>query len=473
MAHHRMAQQINDAKDSEDFFAILYELESGSPLAGAAAECPFFVMMPPTLHRRELWPNLLKELYLDSTLVETLTSSGFMPFDRELFLKKSLTDLFEALQLDATHTLIDLDYGILLCPHGTAIGNYPLDRGLLQRLQAVSPFFVQSPASVLAVGPIRAHYALHRTVPSVPEAIEFEVSSRAELDQIIQRITDSCREFPLQLWYRGQSRDYALADLRAYEAVCPWRNVIDSSLVPSLYRQAWDGRTDLSDYCSKLHTIQEYVLFMKSHLAMQPYTTRSEDGEACEKLSDAWGAYAGGMSVTEADQDGRPVATRDYHPAFNGMQQAFFLQHYGLPSNILDLTHSVDVALFFAQNEVTGDSRMARVDFSSKTPLIYIFFLLPGMDRFIDSQALSEHYRLERPLRQKCGLLCGASYINRNYYARFVGVKIHLKSPIEFNSMLTPQFMFPDRETDSFLNALLTFQRERGLTAVSPFELQA
>lgn len=196
--------------------------------------------------------------------------------------------------------------------------------------------------------------------------------------------------------------------------VCPWRNVIDSSLVPSLYRQAWDGSSELTEYCSNLLIIQDYVLIMKSHLAMQPFTTGPRDGEACEKLSDAWVAYSSGMSATQTDKDGRIIATRDYHPAFNGMQQAFFLQHYGLPSNILDVTHSVDVALFFAQNEVTGDSRMSRVDYSSKFPLIYLFFLLPGMDRFIDSLSLAEHYKLERSLRQKCGLLCGSSYINYN-----------------------------------------------------------
>ena len=472
MIHHRIAQQIVDAKDNDAFFDILYALESASPLAGAAAECPFFVVMPPTLDLRESWPELLKDLELERTLIDTLTSNGFMPFGRELFLKKTLTDIFEGLQLDATHTLVDLDYGILLRPQGGAIGNFSLDRGLLERLQAVDPYFVQSPASVLSVGPIRAHFALHRKVPSVPEAIEFEVSSRAELDQIIRRITDGCRDLPLQLWFRGQGSDYLLSDLRAYETVCPWRNVVDSSLIPSLYRQAWNGTSELSEYCSKLHAIQEYVLFMKGHLAMQQYTTRPRDGDALEKLSDAWGAYTGGMSVTQTDQDGRIIATRDYYPAFTGMQQSFFLQHYGLPSNILDITHSVDVALFFAQNEVTSDSRIVPVDYLSKDPLIYLFFLQPGMDRFIDSQTLSEHYKLERPLRQKCGLLCGASYVNRNYYARFIGVKIRLKNQIEFSTSLTPEFLFPDRKSDSFLDALLNFQQEQGLTSVAPFELQ-
>jgi hypothetical protein len=471
MAHQRMAEAINQASREEDYFDILFRLESVSPLAGAAAECPFFVLMPPSLKNRKEWLEILKDTGLDQQLIQTLTASGFMPFGREHFAKKTRSDIFEGLGTIASHTLVDLDYGILLLPIGPTIGNFSLDRELLERLQAVSPFFVQSPASVLSVGPMRAHYAMQRQNPSIPKVIEFEASSRSELDQILQKISAGCANLPMQLWFRGQSNDYLLADLRKFATVCPWRNIVDSSLVPSLYRQSWNGTSGLREYCSRLHTLHEYVLFMKSQLAMVPYTTRGTVGLPIEKLSDAWGAYTGGPTVTQTNQAGEIVATRDYHPAFLGMQQSFFLQHYGLPSNILDITHDIDVALFFAQNEATSDSVFIPVDYSAKSPLIYIFLLVPGMDRFIDSRTLSEHYRLERPLRQQCGLLCGASYITRNYYARFVGIKIHLKQPIEFKRDLSADYLFPDRSVDPFLDALLRFQQHRGLKDVAPFEL--
>ena len=80
MMHHRIAQQIVDAKDNVTYYVILYASESASSLAGAAAECPFFVLMPPTLELREPWPELLKDLEPERTLIDTLTSNWFMPF---------------------------------------------------------------------------------------------------------------------------------------------------------------------------------------------------------------------------------------------------------------------------------------------------------------------------------------------------------------------------------------------------------
>ena len=204
---------------------------------------------------------------------------------------------------------------------------------------------------------------------------------------------------------------------------------------------------------------------------MKPYVTRYENEEAVEKFSEAWGTYSGGFTVTQV-QDGQVSEIHDYHPAFSGLQQSFFLQHYGLPSNILDITRSLDVGLFFAQNHYDpGTNSYSPASRGHHHPVIYLFLLMPEFDRFIDSEELSETYHLERPLRQHCGLICGASYITRNFYSRFISIKIHIKNQIPYADELTPKYLFPNRDEDPFLDGLLRFKEASGINNLAPFFL--
>jgi len=208
---------------------------------------------------------------------------------------------------------------------------------------------------------------------------------------------------------------------------------------------------------------------MKARLDIRPYTSRTPNAPASEMLSEAWGPYTGGFTVTEV-RGGEPVQARDYHPGFYGLQQAFFLQHYGLPSNILDITHDLDVALFFAQNELTSDNVFVPAATATAQPLLYAFLLDKHLDRFLNSEALAEHHGLLRPLRQKCGILAGASWTTRNFYARFLAIRIKLKNHVPWGE-LTQEYLFPPPEEDTFLADLRDFQKQQSLGRVRPFVL--
>lgn len=466
--HGQRIRDLTDNSSEEQFFDTYSGLESSSPLSGAASECPYYVYMPPTLRPQEHWVDDCRDLQIARGELSQLFSSGFMPMSREVFQKKTLTDFFEALRINSDHTLVDTYYGLMLQKTETGMGNFLLDRAMLERMQQVHAHYKKSPASVLSIGAIRGHAALGDPQADAFSVREIPLSSRVELDRLITRVRVGLKGMSAQLWFRGQSSDYRISKLSGLEHLCPWRHADDTSLIPSLYRQAWSGSGSRLDYARMLVDLESYILFMRDRLQLKEYTTRQGSSDSVEKLSAAWGSYSGGLTATASDQAGNVTAIRDYHPGFSGLQQAFFLQHYGLPSNIMDITSDLDIALYFAQTRVSDGSVHALPE-DEYPAVVYLFLLVPLLDRFIDSQSLSEHYGLERPLRQKCGLLCGASYITRNYYSRFIAIKTVLEKPIQYSSDVTTAYVYPDRSEDKFLDALIEYSEKADLHSLKPF----
>jgi hypothetical protein len=169
--------------------------------------------------------------------------------------------------------------------------------------------------------------------------------------------------------------------------------------------------------------------------------------DASERLSQKFDRIAPRWSTIVNEQ-----VSHDYHHAFRSIQNVFFLQHYGLPSTVLDITKSLDVALFFAQNRVSGN-RFEPVDEDSN-PVVYVFLLVPQLDMFVDSGPLCEHYQLLRPLRQQCGLLAGASVLTRNDYSKFVAFKLRIRRRIT-DVEVTKQYLMPPLSDDTFLAKLV------------------
>lgn len=103
--------------------------------------------------------------------------------------------------------------------------------------------------------------------------------------------------------------------------------------------------------------------------------------------------------------------------------------------------------------------------------VLYAFILVPGIDGLLDSTTLSERFGLLRPARQQCGLLCGASFINRNHYARYISVKFRLRQKISYQPHITASYVYPSRQEDKFLDSLLKFaeRNQSELGNVLPF----
>ncbi len=125
------------------------------------------------------------------------------------------------------------------------------------------------------------------------------------------------------------------------------------------------------------------------------------------------------MTSTAVDQDGNEVYKKETYPGFFALQKSFFLQHYGLPS-----------------------------------------------------QQICKEHSLLRPQRQECGFIAGASMLNRNYYDRFISVKIYLDDFVEYANHITPNYLFPSKDEDSFFAELLKVKKDKNLNGIVPFELK-
>lgn len=458
-----LAQRINSAKNQKDWEEIFLQLEITGCFAAPAAECPFFVTTPPILEEKEQW-IAFRDPSIDEETWRRLTKSCFMPLDRALLERRSLTDIVEVAHTPATHPLVDLDYGLVLTPGGR-MRNFTLDQAHLMRVQELDKYFVQHPSAIFSVGAFRARALLELPSSTPWDVPEFEIEDRSELDAIINRLKERLgKNTKIELWFRGQTSDILLDGTLNTEPLCPWRSTRDSSLVPSLYRGAWHG-TDLRPYAEKLARIQKYVSFAGQHLGVKPFTVRQPDEAPIEKLPEEWNSYALSFTSHRSDGSGNHLSSHDYHHAFDGLQRSFFLQHYGLPSNILDITKDVDMALFFAQNKIDKEKRV--MEAPEGEAVLYAFILIPGLDRFLDSTILSERFGLLRPERQQCGLLCGASFINRNHYGRYISIKFRLRRRLPYPSHITAGYVYPPRDEDSFLDALLSYA-ERNKEEVGP-----
>jgi hypothetical protein len=379
------------------------------------------------------WP-LLRDFPIDEPAGRTLLANGFMPFDRERFVRRALADPWHAMSPERRFVYLDLDYGVLIFD-----GVHGFEYSLLDYLehQRYRKYYagMRDSSDVLGLGQHRA--AQLYAVTGERPVYECEVASRSELDGAVGRLRAGMRKFPnYELWFRGQTADHLLGDLtaEAEQGVCPWRSVRDSSLVPSLYRKsALPGRHgDWPEYC-------------------------------------AYGIEYGRLASFANRRFGVPgLGDDERNPAFRSIQGSFFLQHYGLPSTILDITRDLDVALFFAQCRIESGRRVA-VDHGQERPVIYVFLLRKGLDLFLDSAELLEGRDLLRPLRQQCGLIAGASFATRNTYAKFIALKIHLAAPID-DAAYPVEYIYPARHEDAFLQDLVRYQEGAQLTRLRPYE---
>ena len=145
-------------------------------------------------------------------------------------------------------------------------------------------------------------------------------------------------------------------------------------------------------------------------------------------------------------------------------------QHYGIESPLLDITKDVDIALFFAQNMLI-DNTYERLKPKESKPVIYVFILNSKLDPFIDSELLMKEFGALRPYRQKCGILSGSTNINKDFYSRFISLRIILDEPIDYNETYTPEYLFPDCKDDLFLKVLKGIQNNIDSQYIKPFEL--
>lgn len=411
-----------------------------------------------------------------------------MPFDTTRFNQLTGGHSWLALLTSRRFVPVDLDYGVVpYAEDEPTWANAAMWRMEIERYREHYPEIQQDSTLFLSLGAVR----LRRVAPefsdtSLHAAVTIEVGSRGEFDRIIARLRKWVGPERYQIWFRGQDNDYRLDDFSdaRSRSICPWRSQRDTSLVPSLYRELTKRLADPLGYARFCSEYARYSLFLSHDVNAPQFVERRVDDPPIEPIEADWyrrtmqptfvrtddGVSAfylrrPGQAITPP-QGKRVVGIRDYHPIWHGLQHVFFMQHYGLASPVLDITYSPDVALFFAQNH-WAKAAVSTVDFETSTPVVYVFLLRPDLDMFVNSQGLSEAFGLLRPKRQRCGLMFGASFINRNDYARFIALKLRLKRPISHT--VSPEYLIPSRAEDGFLERLLRFAAEQKFTALSPW----
>ncbi|MGR7025665.1 FRG domain-containing protein [Geodermatophilus sp. URMC 62] len=418
---------------------------------------------PTTALDRGEWMKANLDLQLDAGFASRLYYSGFAPLDPGVLNQAQVPNLLS--MQPGIHALVDLDYGMLLFA-GSA-GPEALDLDLREALAYVAayPHLALNPTDLLrSVGASRGKQALHRLfVPNLAQPPEVTIRTRKELSDLLTILGEWLTANPeFELWFRGQPGQYAIPALPANDAVLtPWRCKARASLVPSLYR-GYEGKvSDLAQYADFCAELVHVTHFVTRRLGISDWTPTPTDAPALLGLGRGAVEWESGRSV------GGETTTRYYLPYYRALQRSFFLQHYGLPSNILDITVDVDVALFFAQHRVIeGEWQRVHNEEHNAAPAIYVFLLHTGLDPFVPSKSLAEHYGLLRPLRQKCGMLGGASLMHRNKYARYVSLVVKLEQGID--SCYSPDYLFPPREEDHFLDQLLNYCDDEGIVTLSP-----
>jgi hypothetical protein len=467
----RRRESIGRFKDEFEAYKWFVNTQIFSPFQDAGAECPFYIVCPPSLRPRDKWIELLKHLPIPATILETLLANGFMPLDFDLLSQMARLDHWEnTFGIPARNTLADCDYGIVSTAHANRLGNANMDSGMVDRYARRAPFLNDTPQAIFSLGAIRGMVLLGETRTTVFPAIPTRmVATRAELDEIISDVSANAANANLMVWYRGQPAEYLLADFTSveYEPFIPWRSVRDPSLVPSLYRQAWNGLGSLPDYCTLLSDLEIYSLAASNNLGFLDSTQGAWLEEPTRILPGHFEEL--GLSTMLLDSEGNEEVN-DSRPGFGGLQRSFFFQHYGLPSPVLDITHSLDVALFFAQNRVR-EGRMVPIG-SDDHPVLYLLALDPTIDRCLYSAQLLRDHKLLRPIRQSCGLMAGASLITKNFYSRYISIRIELTAPVAYDQILTPQYLFPNRADDGMLDLLMTIADQHSIS-IRPFELNS
>jgi hypothetical protein len=424
---------LDEVRSEEELETKLDLIEGSLPTFHTAPEAPYFHLAPPTFCSPDTWWSLLRDFPVEEATGRRLLANGFMPFDRERFMRRALVDPWQAMSPNRRYVYLDLDYGILIFDREQGGFDFcPLNLRELERYRQRHPT-MPSYSGVYALAQYRAD--LLYAVAGAEPVYECQVASRAELDQAIGLLREGAKKFPqYQIWFRGQNTDFLLPDLanEVKRGICPWRAARDSSLVPSLYRPgALLGRIgDWREYCQFGIEYGRFIAFMNRTL-----------------------------DIPDLGDDEMGLAYRS-------IQGSFFLQHYGLPSSIMDVTRDLDVALFFAQYEASGGNKTL-VDFEKQRPVIYVLILNPAEDLVVDSAALLEGKGLLRPLHQKCGLIAGASFANRNAYAKFIALKVQLANRIDAVEHAL-DYIYPTRSEDEFLDRLLGFKESAGLTRLSP-----
>lgn len=133
------------------------------------------------------------------------------------------------------------------------------------------------------------------------------------------------------------------------------------------------------------------------------------------------------------------------------------LQHYGLLSTVIDLTSTVDVALFFATHKYAYKDDLSTYEFIGTNEGKSIIYVLRGNEQEMVTHAqdrVLEKIPPERPKRQHC-VVSRSAPLAVNLPTFFLEGIVNLDFPLKANeSPKRVKDLFPGEESDKFLKAI-------------------
>lgn len=344
------------------------------------------------------------------------------------------------------------------------------------------------------VGPrMRQRWRSARDEAGIPTVV---IDSPAQLEAFADDLRNACElsGAPVSLVFRGQTEEYPLPDRRKLATpggICPYADVRDHSLVPSLYRR-YDGFTaDPGRFRSFVSHLLDWSLYSDVVFGDparyytpdgQPYTPKDQPADATAKMTLAFS----GVSRDRAFEDLGPYTTwtitgpegevidhyvKVFQPGRDSVRRNLILQHYGAPTPLVDVTRDIGVAQWFAFNRIAvgeqGLTTSGMVAAPFRSSVIYAFLVLEGMAPLAHTERLVSADESLRPHRQACAVLGGAGNLYRNAVSRFIAVKIRFGDGFLPKDLPAAAHLFPGPDEDRMLARLLEQYRVEADPAVA------
>lgn len=328
---------------------------------------------------------------------------------------------------------------------------------------------------------------LKRRWPFVPDGAGIPtvlISSQRDLEALADDLRNACELAPAEVAvvFRGQTTEHTLPDRSPLvsRGICPYADIRDHSVVPSLYRhydRFLNDPAQFRAFCSHLLDwgLHSDLLFGEpatyTTLEGVPYSPKAVPPGASNSMSfhmagdkegprgfEDMGPYTVWQGTT-ADGKIFDRYMKRHRPGHDSVRRSLILQHYGSPTPFIDVTYDIRVAEWFAFNSVRvgndGLTTSGQIDVRSGKPAIFAFLVLDGLAPLIATEHLVTPEEALRPHRQACAVLGGAGNLYRNAASRFIALKVKFTAGFRPEGLPTARHLFPGPDEDTMLKNLL------------------
>lgn len=296
------------------------------------------------------------------------------------------------------------------------------------------------------------------------------------INEIFSRLQFSNNSY--ELWFRGQTREYIV---ERDKEVISWLGYQNSatktvSLLPNLARLALESPNELEKFLyfggiASRYWQRAYLIatFRKNPLWFNykpGYLKTIEDtflNDDLKKISEILSEIKYDPLIADEADDFRQW----WFSSYNKYTLTLMCQHYGLPTSGLDITKTIDLALFFALNKYDRDEQnYKKVKIESKNPPLIYLFLKDTRYEYGDTNMISseeffdqsDEIKFPIPLRvtrQECGLMWGTGHTGWNYYSELILGKILLDQFESEDLSKKQSYYFPNADLDEIYDLLL------------------